>query len=114
MDALSPFFQIADMALRLKSWLSVFLPTAVRLVLGNSSPPNSICSSAGVYNTSFTPDYLPWNTYNYCNAPHVNVEHYETPSNAADATLVYMNVVLRHHKVSDDALPIFHHAVFSC
>lgn len=61
---------------------------------------NGICSSTGVYNTSFTPANLPWNTYNYCNAPHVNAAHYEAPSNAPNATLVYLNAVIRHHKVN--------------
>ena len=32
-----------------------------------------------VYNSSRTPDYLPWNTYNYCNAPHINLAHYTKP-----------------------------------
>lgn len=57
-----------------------------------------LASADGVYNTSFTPSSLPWNTYNYCNAPHVNTAHYTLP-NASDAKLVYMNVVIRHHKV---------------
>jgi hypothetical protein len=53
----------------------------------------------GIYNSSTTPSDLPWNTYNYCNAPHVNAEHYDVPSNAPGAKLVYLNVVMRHHKV---------------
>ena len=52
----------------------------------------------GIYNSSHTPSSLPWNTYNYCNAPHVNVAHYTRPSQPAE--LVYMNVMTRHHKVS--------------
>lgn len=56
-------------------------------------------STTGVYNTSKTPSNLPWNTYNYCNSPHVNVEHYSKPDNVTGAKLVYLNVVMRHHKV---------------
>jgi len=55
--------------------------------------------TTGVYNSSMTPSFLPWDTYNYCNAPHVNADHYYEP---ADATLVYLNVMIRHHKVSFD------------
>ena len=57
-----------------------------------------LASANGVYNTSFTPSNLPWNTYNYCNAPHVNAAHYTMP-NASDAKLVYLQAVMRHHKV---------------
>ncbi|PCH43274.1 phosphoglycerate mutase-like protein [Wolfiporia cocos MD-104 SS10] len=64
----------------------------------------SLSSRAGVYNSSHTPEDLPWNTYNYCNAPHVNAEHYQMPSNVSNATLTYMNVVLRHHKRTPDNL----------
>jgi hypothetical protein len=53
----------------------------------------------GIYNSSTTPPHLPWDTYNYCNAPHVNAQHYRLPENANDAKLVYLNVVTRHHKV---------------
>lgn len=60
---------------------------------------SSISSIRGVYNSSITPASLPWNTYNYCNAPHVNAAHYSMPDNASDAVLVYINAVLRHHKV---------------
>jgi 2-phosphoxylose phosphatase len=55
----------------------------------------------GIYNSSNTPSGLPWNTYNYCNAPHVNAQHYQEPLavNGTGAKLVYLNVVIRHHKV---------------
>ena len=53
----------------------------------------------GVYNSSKTPSALPWNTYNYCNAPHVNAAHYAKPTNVSGSKLVYMNVMVRHHKV---------------
>jgi hypothetical protein len=50
----------------------------------------------GVYNSSTTPRSLPWDTYNYCNAPHVNARHYTAPE---DAELVHLSVMMRHHKV---------------
>jgi hypothetical protein len=56
-------------------------------------------SNSGVYNSSQTPLNLPWDTYNYCNAPHVNPRHYNLPANDSEARLVYVNLVMRHHKV---------------
>lgn len=53
-------------------------------------------NGTGVYNSSTTPMNLPWNTYNYCNAPHVSASHYEAPE---DSELVYLNLMMRHHKV---------------
>jgi len=61
-------------------------------------------SSSGIYNSSKTPSNLPWDTYNYCNAPHVNAKHYILPTNDSKAQLVYMNVVMRHHKRTPDNL----------
>ena len=60
-----------------------------------------LASANGVYNTSFTPSSLPWNTYNYCNAPHVNAAHYNRPVTRLDEELelVFVNAVIRHHKV---------------
>ncbi|SNX85424.1 related to acid phosphatase [Melanopsichium pennsylvanicum] len=58
----------------------------------------------GVFNSSTTPAGLPWDTYNYCNAPHVNAAHYERPSQAKNAKLVFVNVVQRHHKRTPDNL----------
>ncbi|KAH7923012.1 phosphoglycerate mutase-like protein [Leucogyrophana mollusca] len=60
-------------------------------------------NATGVYNTSITPSYLPWNTYNYCNAPHVNAHHYVKP-NDSEAVLVYLNTMIRHHKRTPDNL----------
>lgn len=54
-------------------------------------------------NEAFEPQ--PLNSYNYCNAPHVNAAHYSVPSNSSGAELVYMNVMVRHHKVR--SLPTF-------
>lgn len=79
---------------------------------------SSIDSSHGVYSGSQTPNEFPWNTYvdfiqteaskphpsnsyNYCNAPHVNAARYSVPTNASGAKLVYMNVMIRHHKVTN-------------
>ena len=64
-----------------------------------SSQSGNLSSEDGVYSSSITPADLPWNTYNYCNAPHVNARHYPRPANVSQAKLVYMNVVIRHHKV---------------
>ncbi|EJD04724.1 phosphoglycerate mutase-like protein [Fomitiporia mediterranea MF3/22] len=61
----------------------------------------------GVYNSSQTPSSLPWNTYNYCNAPHVNAAHYSKPtlSNGdGEPELVYVNAIIRHHKRTPDNL----------
>ncbi|KAJ9480318.1 hypothetical protein PHBOTO_003569 [Pseudozyma hubeiensis] len=58
----------------------------------------------GVFTTSVTPAHLPWDTYNYCNAPHVNAAHYTRPTQARDAKLVFVNVVQRHHKRTPDNL----------
>ncbi|EIN05099.1 phosphoglycerate mutase-like protein [Punctularia strigosozonata HHB-11173 SS5] len=60
--------------------------------------------TTGVYNSSVTPSSLPWNTYNYCNAPHVKVAHYSEPK-TGDAELVYMNVMFRHHKARPSRTP---------
>ncbi|OBZ74386.1 hypothetical protein A0H81_05637 [Grifola frondosa] len=72
-------------------WKSVW-PLLLQLSLPNAlidiARAGSISSVEGVYNSSNTPTYLPWNTYNYCNAPHVNHEHYSEPSNIAGAKLV--------------------------
>lgn len=82
----------------------VILQIPAQIALGAAQSYGSISSAAGVYNSSVTPENLPWNTYNYCNAPHVNAKHYQLPVNAPNATLVYMNVVLRHHKRTPDNL----------
>ncbi|KIJ51212.1 hypothetical protein M422DRAFT_158528 [Sphaerobolus stellatus SS14] len=68
------------------------------------SPVSPIATVNGVYSGSQTPAQFPWNTYNYCNAPHVNAAHYSTPPNATGAELIYMNVMIRHHKRTPDNL----------
>lgn len=64
------------------------------------TPPSN---QTGVYNSSVSPENLPWNTYNYCNAPHVNAAHYSKPTNVSESDgepqLVYVNAMIRHHKV---------------
>ncbi|KAF8264862.1 histidine phosphatase superfamily [Lactarius quietus] len=67
---------------------------------------SGLASASGVYNSSETPPNLPWNTYNFCNAPHVNAAHYDLPpqASAADAQLLHVSVVMRHHKRTPDNL----------
>jgi hypothetical protein len=89
------------------------LALGLSVISVSSSPTSSSTSAAasssgtsgqgqfvqtGVYDSSITPSDLPWNTYNYCNAPHVNSAHYMMPSESG-AEMVYMNVMIRHHKV---------------
>ncbi|PWN48681.1 phosphoglycerate mutase-like protein [Violaceomyces palustris] len=66
----------------------------------------STSSPVSIYNSSTTPSHLPWNTYNYCNAPHVSSRHYQVPEQAqgGKAELVYLNVIQRHHKRTPDNL----------
>ena len=71
-------------------------PSVVGTILSNQS---ALASASGVYNTSTTPAGIPWDTYNYCNAPHVNAAHYAAP-NVSGAVLQYLQVVQRHHKAS--------------
>ena len=78
--------------------------TSLRIFGGVISLLVAIASNT-IYNGSGTPTTLPWNTYNYCNAPHVNPAHYSQPENAFDAKLVYLNMVMRHHKVRLHFLP---------
>lgn len=78
---------------------------AFALFLSPASTParySALASPSGIYNSSQTPSTLPWNTYNFCNAPHVNAAHYELPPNlntSLGAQLVHVSVVTRHHKV---------------
>jgi len=64
-------------------------------------PHSALASESGVYDSSETPPTLPWNIYNYCNAPHVNAAHYDLPDIASmgGGKLVHVSVVTRHHKV---------------
>ncbi|KAF8552843.1 phosphoglycerate mutase-like protein [Imleria badia] len=87
------------------------IPGAGRYAPSRCQRPNALASvkfdhtvyHGGIYNSSFTPSHQPWNTYNYCNAPHVNSQHYTEPEDPA-ATLEYLNVVIRHHKRTPDNL----------
>ncbi|KAF8498089.1 phosphoglycerate mutase-like protein [Russula emetica] len=66
---------------------------------------SALASASGVYNSSQTPSTLPWNTYNFCNAPHVNAAHYELPPNATStggSQLIHVSVIMRHHKRTPD------------
>jgi hypothetical protein len=76
----------------------------------------ALASASGVYNSSQTPSTLPWNTYNFCNAPHVNAAHYELPPNATFTPtggnqLIHVSVIMRHHKVRAFLFFLFHHFV---
>ncbi|SPC67605.1 related to acid phosphatase [Ustilago sp. UG-2017b] len=69
------------------------------------SNTSAVTPFPGVFTSSNTPARLPWDTYNYCNAPHVSAKHYELPPQAKkDAKLVFVNVVQRHHKRTPDNL----------
>ena len=77
------------------------------ITLGVLAQHSPLASESGVYDSSETPVTLPWNTYNYCNAPHVNAAHYELPPHIASmrgGKLVHVSVVMRHHKVSVSCL----------
>ena len=74
--------------------------SAPQVATNGTGFPTVISTPLGVYNSSKTPSKFPWNTYNYCNAPHVNAAHYEAPGSTPNATLVYLNAVIRHHKVN--------------
>lgn len=95
-----PLLSISSSAVSSGSVASVSTTSgAPSLVLVLAAPTSSTGQvQTGVYDTSTTPSYLPWNTYNYCNAPHVNAAHYTMPKDAS-AEMVYMNVMIRHHKV---------------
>ncbi|KAI0312124.1 histidine phosphatase superfamily [Amylostereum chailletii] len=90
--------------------LSAFTPTtpSLLLLLSHLQPARSAridpgpgFNGTGIYNASTTPRALPWNTYNYCNAPHVHAAHYRAPDGAV---LVYLNGMMRHHKRTPDNL----------
>ncbi len=91
---------VLAMAITFWQW-AAHLPLLCSLVGLASGDNGKLASAHGVYNSSVTPDTLPWNTYNYCNAPHVNAKHYSRPPNAPHARLVYLNTVIRHHKVRE-------------
>ena len=78
---------------------------------------SALASASGVYNSSQTPSTLPWNTYNFCNAPHVNAAHYELPPNATfisngGSQLIHVSVIMRHHKVRAFLPVLFNQIVY--
>ncbi len=81
-----------------RMWALMFSAFTVASATAQSATNLGLASVNGVYNSSTTPSSLPWNTYNYCNAPHVVPARYTLPS-AKGAKLVYVNTVIRHHKV---------------
>ncbi|KAG6328496.1 hypothetical protein ID866_10593 [Astraeus odoratus] len=75
----------------------------------NSIPYPALQATAiatAIYNTSTTPSHLPWDTYNYCNAPHVNADHYSFPhpSDFSVTSLAFVVMIMRHHKRTPDNL----------
>ena len=76
----------------------VTLFTALAAAAAAENP--GLASASGVYNSSETPPTLPWNTYNFCNAPHINAAHYDLPPQPS-AELLHVSVIMRHHKVGD-------------
>ncbi|KZS89478.1 phosphoglycerate mutase-like protein [Sistotremastrum niveocremeum HHB9708] len=91
-----------NLLLRVYHFFNVLSTTQVNHVF---SPSQDVHSSEfrGIYNTSHTPSYLPWDTYNYCNAPHVNEAHYSRPP-STNATLIHVTLMMRHHKRTPDNL----------
>ncbi|KAN0129956.1 phosphoglycerate mutase [Lactarius tabidus] len=86
---------------------ALHLPFTTLVATAAESP--GLASASGIYNSSETPPNLPWNTHNFCNAPHVNAAHYELPPQASaagvsDAQLLHVSVVMRHHKRTPDNL----------
>jgi hypothetical protein len=82
-----------------------------------SNPHERLASASGVYNSSQTPSTLPWNTYNFCNAPHVNAAHYELPPNTTftsngGSQLIHVSVIIRHHKVRAFLFFLFNYFVY--
>ncbi|KAH8926558.1 phosphoglycerate mutase-like protein [Atractiella rhizophila] len=67
-----------------------------------------LANKDGVYSSSTTPAHLPWNTYNYCNAPHIKPSHYVLPSPVGESTsepkLLHVTIFMRHHKRTPDNL----------
>ncbi|KAH9017569.1 phosphoglycerate mutase-like protein, partial [Lactarius pseudohatsudake] len=86
---------------------ALLLPFAALAAMAARGP--GLASASGIYNSSETPPAFPWNTYNFCNAPHVNAAHYELPPQAVAAgpgaaQLLHVSVVMRHHKRTPDNL----------
>ncbi|TKX18542.1 hypothetical protein C1H76_9331 [Elsinoe australis] len=61
---------------------------------------SNIMKGSGVYgfifNSSKTPESLPYSTYNWCNMPHVRAQEY--PRFNSSFKLEYVEVIHRHHK----------------
>ena len=89
---------VADLVQAMYTSFSRWIPVAALAAATANTAAQSLASVNGVYDSSTTPSNLPWNTYNYCNAPHVNAAHYTAP-NVTGAKLVYLNAIIRHHKV---------------
>ena len=61
---------------------------------------NSVLNGTGIYgyifDSSTTPGSIAYDTYNWCNMPHVRSQEYKVPP--ADYRLAYVEVIHRHHK----------------
>ncbi|EIW76979.1 phosphoglycerate mutase-like protein [Coniophora puteana RWD-64-598 SS2] len=96
------------------SWRGSCLPPAILVLFAQAGIPRVLAdalntsTTIGIYNTSHTPSNLPWDTYNYCNGPHVNAAYYVLPEShtpgVKGSTLVYVNSMMRHHKRTPDNL----------
>ncbi|KAI0290128.1 hypothetical protein BC826DRAFT_1106613 [Russula brevipes] len=66
----------------------------------NTSPKARLEEGFGIAGLGRPAGTLRRNTYNFCNAPHVNAAHYELPPNitATGGQLVHVSVVMCHHK----------------
>lgn len=113
--ALECIFKLAVQCQAPHHGITPFLKTLLRrlapqLILFPNQQQLSL-NNTGIYNSSITPSDQPWNTYNYCNAPHVNSQHYLEPQDS-EATLEYLNVIIRHHKVRSCFLQSHDHLFF--
>jgi len=100
---MSPLLGDVASQMALQIWPLFAIPLSLLLSSQVIEGASVISSASGVYNSSITPSSLAWNTYNYCNAPHINAKHYVEPS-VAGSKLVYLNVIMRHHKRTPDNL----------
>ena len=72
---------------------------------------DSVLDGTGIYgyifDSSTTPSFLPYSTYNWCNMPHVRPQEYIFPDQSY--TLKYVEVIHRHHKrtpYASNAFPV--------
>ncbi|KAL1897917.1 hypothetical protein Sste5346_003769 [Sporothrix stenoceras] len=66
-----------------------------------------------LFNDSTTPDGVPYGTYNWCNMPHVRADEYVVPPAEQKRSLVYVELVHRHHKRTPYASNGFPHEPYN-